>query len=55
MNKTAIIGSSILVIMTSFLVLAFITKDEVIRQLLASFGIITGVYTSNHFSKLNEQ
>lgn len=54
MNKTEIITYSAIVLMILFLIIAFVTSDVTTSKLMASFGIITGAFTSHQVSKSNK-
>ena len=55
MIKADITAYIAFILMILFLVMAFIINDAITSQLLASFGIITGAFTSHKFSKSNKQ
>jgi hypothetical protein len=53
MNTMIIKTIFIMVVMVSFLIIAFITKDAVNSQLFVSLGIIAGAFALKHLSPKN--
>ena len=55
MDRSKIITYSAIVLMIMFLVIAFVTRDDITSKIMATLAIVTGAFTNHQFSKLKEQ